>query len=85
MKWQMILKHESLEKIRSSPFFAIQCDETTYVSNCSHLLVHTRFIGNGILEEEMVLCCPLETTTKADDILAVVSKLFEETISLGTN
>ena len=26
----------------------------------------------------MMLCCPLETTTKADDILAVVSKLFEE-------
>ena len=25
-----------------------------------------------------MLCCPLETLTKADDVLAVVSKLFEE-------
>ena len=72
------IKTQVFEKVRSSPFFAIQCDETTDVSNCSHLLVYARFIGNGILEEEMMLCCPLETTTKADDNLAVVSKLFEE-------
>ena len=26
----------------------------------------------------MMLCCPLETTTKADDVLAVVSTFFEE-------
>ena len=72
------IKTQMLEKVRSSPFFAIQCDETTDVSQCSQLLVYVRFIGNGILEEEMMLCCPLETTAKADDVLAVVSTFFEE-------
>ena len=33
----------------------------------------------------MIFCCPLETTTKADDVFAMVSKIFDETISLGTN
>ena len=72
------IKTQMLEKVRSSPFFAIQCDETTDVSQCSQLLVYVRFIGNGTLEEEMMLCCPLETTAKADDVLAVVSTFFEE-------
>ena len=53
-------------------------DETTDVSQCSQLLVYVRFIGNGTLEEEMMLCCPLETTTRADDVLAVVSTFPEE-------
>lgn len=26
----------------------------------------------------MMLCCPLDTTTKADDVLAVMSTFFEE-------
>ena len=77
----MILK----AKVRSSGFFAIQCDEIIDVSQCSQLLVYARFIGNGTLEEEMILCCTLETTTKADDVLAVVLELFKENISLGTD
>lgn len=41
--------------------------------------VHCKWnLGGG----EM-LCRPLKTTTKADDVLAVVSKFFEKTISLG--
>ena len=71
------IKTQMLEKVRSSPFFAIQCDETTDVSQCSQLLVYVRFIRNGTLEE-MMLCCPLETTAKAIDVLAVVSTFFEE-------
>ena len=72
------IKTQMLEKVRSSPFFAIQCDETTDVSQCSQLLLYVQFIGNRTLEEEMMLCCPLETTTEADDVLAVVSTFFEE-------
>lgn len=34
------IKIQMLEKVRSSPFFAIQCDETTDVSQCSQLLVY---------------------------------------------
>ena len=42
------------DKARSSPFFTIQCDETTDVSHYSHLLEYAQFIGNGILEKEMM-------------------------------
>ena len=78
MKSQMKLKHKFWKRFDPRHFLPFSVDETTDVSNCSHLLVYARFIGTGILKEEMMLCCPLETTTKADDILAVVSKLFEE-------
>ena len=72
------IKLQVVEKIKHSPFFAIQCDETTDVSQCSQLLVYVRFIGKETLEEEMLFCYPLETSTKADDILAVLSNLFDE-------
>ncbi|KAI6656267.1 Zinc finger protein [Oopsacas minuta] len=72
------IKIQVVEKVKHSPFFAIQCDETTDVSQCSQLLVHVRFIGNETLEEEMLFCYPLETSTKVDDILAVLSYFFDE-------
>ena len=57
---------EVLKKVHASPFFAIQCDETTDVAQLSQLLVYVRFVGPSSIEEEMLFCRPLETTAKAD-------------------
>ncbi|XP_076799889.1 protein FAM200C-like [Clavelina lepadiformis] len=66
-----------LEKIHASPFFAIQCDETTDVAQSSQLLVYVRFVGSSSIEEEMLFCRPLETTTKAEDVFKVVATYFD--------
>ena len=66
-----------LEKIHASPFFAIQCDETTDVAQLSQLLVYVRFAGPSSIEEEMLFCKPLETTTTAEDVFNVVSTYFD--------
>ena len=67
-----------LQKMQVSPFFAIQCDEMTDVAQMSHLLVYVRFVGSTTIEEEMLFCRPLETTTKAEDGLKLVDPYFHE-------
>lgn len=66
-----------LEKIHASPYFAIQCDETTDVAQLSQLLVYVRYVGSTSIEEEMLFCKPLETTTKAEDVFKVVATFFD--------
>nr|XP_039272720.1 protein ZBED8-like [Styela clava] len=66
-----------LEKIRSSPCFAIQCDETTDITQLSQLMVYVRFIGSTSIEEKMLFCKPLETNTRAEDVFEAVSAYFD--------
>ncbi|XP_039258064.2 protein FAM200C-like [Styela clava] len=66
-----------IEKIHSSPCFAIQCDETTDLTQLSQLMVYVRFIGSTSIEEEMLFCKPLETTTKAEDVFEAVAAYFD--------
>ena len=67
-----------LQKMQASPFFAIQCNETTDIAQMSQLLVYVRFVGSTTIEEEMLFCRPLETTTKAEDVLKLVDAYFHE-------
>nr|XP_039258064.1 protein ZBED8-like [Styela clava] len=66
-----------IEKIHSSPCFAIQCDRTTDLTQLSQLMVYVRFIGSTSIEEEMLFCKPLETTTKAEDVFKAVAAYFD--------
>uniref|UniRef100_UPI00358EA1AE protein FAM200C-like n=1 Tax=Myxine glutinosa TaxID=7769 RepID=UPI00358EA1AE len=72
------IKEQVTDQIRASPVFAIQCDETTDVAQCSQLLMYARFILGDSVKEEMLFCHPLETYTTAADAFEVVSKFFEE-------
>ncbi|XP_068204577.1 zinc finger BED domain-containing protein 5-like [Palaemon carinicauda] len=72
------IKTQVVEKVKSSLVFAIQCDESTDVSQCSPLLVYTRFIWKESLEEDMLFCCSLESSTTADDVFKAVSGFFQE-------
>jgi len=66
-----------LKKVHVSPFFAIQCDETTDVAQLSQLLVYVRFVGPSLIEEEILFCRPLETTAKAENVFQVVTTFFD--------
>ncbi|XP_066981062.1 protein FAM200C-like [Macrobrachium rosenbergii] len=72
------IKSQVIEKIKLSPFFAIQLDETTDIAHPPQLLVYAWFISENQVEEEFLLCSPLITTTKAEDIMNIVSNFFEE-------
>ncbi|XP_066983785.1 protein FAM200C-like [Macrobrachium rosenbergii] len=72
------IKSQVIEKIKLSPFFAIQLDETTDVAHLPQLLVYARFISENQVEEEFFFCSPLITTTNAEDIMNIVSNFFEE-------
>ena len=64
--------------MKASPYFAIQCDETTDVAQLSQLLVYVCYVGSTSIEEEMLFCRPLKTTTKAEDVFQVVSLFFDD-------
>ena len=59
------IKLQVTEKIRLSPFFAVQLDESTDVAQLPQLLVYARYISENWVEEDFLFCSPLKTTTKA--------------------
>ncbi|GBN87754.1 hypothetical protein AVEN_148101-1 [Araneus ventricosus] len=47
------------QRIKKSPFFSVQVDESADVSDLSILLVIARHLNVNELEENLLLCCPL--------------------------
>ena len=72
------IKCQVLQQIQESPYFAIQCDETTDVAQFSQLMVYVRFVGAATIEEEMLFCKSLETTTKAENVFRLVDAYFHK-------
>ena len=72
------IEFQVLKKMKASPYFAIQCDETTDVAQLSQLLVYVRYMGSTSIEEEMLFCRPLKTTTNAEDVFLVVSSFIDD-------
>jgi len=59
------IEEQLLVKIKNSPFFALQCDESTDVSQRCQLLVFVRVLDNGnLIKEELLLLQELGTTSK---------------------
>lgn len=69
-----------VDKMKTAPIglFMLKFDESTYVANCVRLAVYARCIYNCDFRCEFILCKPLETTTKACDIINKVSSSLEE-------
>ena len=72
------IEFQVLKKMKTLPYFAIQCDDTTDVAQLSQLLVYVRYVGSTSIEEEMLFCRPLKTTTKAEYVFQVVSLFFDD-------
>jgi len=55
-KMSFDIEEQLLVKIKNSPFFALQCDESTDVSQCCQLLIFVRFLDNdNFIKEELLL------------------------------
>jgi zinc finger BED domain-containing protein 5/7/8/9 len=67
------LKNQIIEKLNKSPFFSLQCDETTDISQNSQLLFYCKFIDDKKFKEEILFSQTLKTTTKAVDVFSVLS------------
>jgi len=66
-----------IQRVKNSNMYSLQLDETTDIKNLSQLLVYVRYIHEGVVEEEMLFCRPLSTTTKAEDIFFVLNTYME--------
>ncbi|XP_025198500.1 protein ZBED8-like [Melanaphis sacchari] len=73
------IEEQLLGKIKSSPYFALQCDETTDIAQCCQLLVFVRFLDveDKTIKEELLLSSVLETTSKGIDVMQIISNYFE--------
>ena len=58
--------------------FGIQLDESVDSANLFQLMVLVRYIHSQVTEEDLLFCRPLETTTKAADVLKLIIDFFEE-------
>ena len=72
------IKSQLLAKVKASPVFAIQLDESVDVENLSQLLVFVRYVHDQSIEEDLLFCRPLKTTTQAADVMQLVEDFFEE-------
>lgn len=72
------IKIQVIKNIRNSPYFSIQLDESTDISNISQLLVYARYIHDNKTQEEFLFCKPLTCTTKAIDVMKIFSDFFEK-------
>jgi hypothetical protein len=72
------IKKQVMTKVKDSPFFAIQCDETTDLAQCCQLLVYCRFMDEGTLNEEMLFSKCLTTTSTASDVFSTIDTFFQE-------
>ncbi|XP_067949619.1 protein FAM200C-like [Watersipora subatra] len=54
------IKRQVIEKIKSSPMFAILLDEFTDIASISQLMVFARYVHRETIKEEFLFCSPLQ-------------------------
>ncbi|GBN72218.1 Zinc finger BED domain-containing protein 5 [Araneus ventricosus] len=64
------------ERIKKNPFFSIQVDESTDVSDLSILLVIARYLNVKELEENILLCYPLTKRCTVEGIFNAIQDYF---------
>ena len=79
------IKKQVIEEICLASFslFLIQLDKATNVESCFLLMTFVRYIHSGKLKEEFLFCTASRSTTKASDILTIVSTFLRIIISPG--
>lgn len=72
------IKEQVIEEIKKADLFSIQLDESTDVQSCAQLLVFVRYIHEGVIKEEFLFCRSIESTTRGEDVMKILSDFFEE-------
>jgi hypothetical protein len=72
------LETEVIRKLNLCPTFSMQLDESTDLVNLAELMVYVRFEHQEVIEEHMLFCKPLLTTTTGEDIFQAINSYFCE-------
>ena len=72
------IKSQLIAKIKASTLFGIQLDESVDIANLTQFMVLVRDIHSQVIKEDLLFCRPLETSTKAADVLKLMEDFFEE-------
>uniref|UniRef100_A0A8C3HDY0 Uncharacterized protein n=1 Tax=Chrysemys picta bellii TaxID=8478 RepID=A0A8C3HDY0_CHRPI len=67
-----------VHRVKNSPYYAIQLDESTDVANLAILLLFVRYVNEGMVEEDLLFCRPLEERTTGEDIFNLTNAYFQE-------
>ncbi|XP_071041442.1 zinc finger BED domain-containing protein 5-like [Parasteatoda tepidariorum] len=62
------IKNQLISAIKIAGLFSIQLDETTDVSKDAQLMVYVRYPGLTDIQEDILFCKPMSTTTRGEDI-----------------
>ncbi|XP_049321925.1 protein FAM200B-like [Astyanax mexicanus] len=76
------IKQQTTARVQTSPYFALQMDESTDIANHAILLVYVRHVWDGDLQEQFLCSRELPTTTKAEDIFNSVD-LYLSSVGLS--
>jgi hypothetical protein len=62
------VENQLISKVKKSPKYCQQLDETTDITKCPQLLVYIRYIELNEMKEEMLFCHELQTYTTGEEI-----------------
>ena len=74
----MDIEQQVIEEVKKSPYFAIQLDESTDVSNCAILLCFVRYKGKTDFKEELLCYIDLPGRTTGSEIFRLLNTYFSE-------
>uniref|UniRef100_A0A3Q3FIE2 DUF4371 domain-containing protein n=1 Tax=Kryptolebias marmoratus TaxID=37003 RepID=A0A3Q3FIE2_KRYMA len=72
------IQQQLLERIKCSPFFSVQLDESTDVTNAALLLVFVRYRWDSSLHEDILFCGELPTRATAQECFRCIDSYFTE-------
>uniref|UniRef100_A0A8C7WPH8 HAT C-terminal dimerisation domain-containing protein n=1 Tax=Oryzias sinensis TaxID=183150 RepID=A0A8C7WPH8_9TELE len=72
------IEQQLLGRIRKSPFFSLQLDESTDVTNAALLLVFVRYRWDSSLQEDILFCGELPTGATAEECFRCMDNYFTE-------
>ena len=71
-------KSQFVRRVAESPFFAIQLDESTDVTNFPYLLIYVRYVYDFEVIEDFLFCKPLEGQTTSVEIFKILNDFIEQ-------
>uniref|UniRef100_A0A3P9M9N8 HAT C-terminal dimerisation domain-containing protein n=1 Tax=Oryzias latipes TaxID=8090 RepID=A0A3P9M9N8_ORYLA len=72
------IEQQLLGRIRKSPFFSLQLDESTDITNAALLLVFVRYRWDSSLQEDILFCGELPTRATAEECFRCMDNYFTE-------
>jgi hypothetical protein len=72
------VKQSMITVLKQSEYFSLQLDESTDLAGQANLLAFVRFEFNGSIEEELLFCKYLPSTTTGEEIFKCLDEFITE-------